>query len=151
MPQKRPLKLFPSERRYLRKEKYTAIKEILENAELAGIPCSSDITYEDLYDLVNYELKLLQKRHEYELARGEKRRQQIDPLIEVAASGLTDYWQTLPQIAERINQPDVTAGKLTHRMQILIKQGIAERTNKGFRNNRKVVYRRKRNYNQKQH
>lgn len=86
-----------------------------------------EITAEELKTWAEKNIAQLDKRNESARARTEKKRAEGDALTETVYEALTDEFETIADIAARIDVEDVTVSKVQYRVAQLAKAGRAEK------------------------
>lgn len=88
---------------------------------------SAEITAEELKAWAEKNIAQLDKRNESARARTEKKRTEGDALTEIVYEALTDEFETIADIAARIDAEDVSVSKVQYRVAQLAKAGRAEK------------------------
>ena len=106
-------------------------REVFE-AIIAGVD-AGNITIEGMEsaDLVSFfekEIVNLDKRAERSRATAAKKRAEGDALKDVIKDILSDEFQTIADVVAQIEGEDVTASKVTYRLNALVAEGYAEKT-----------------------
>lgn len=86
-----------------------------------------EITAEELKTWAEKNIAQLDKRNESARARTEKKRAEGDALTETVYEALTDEFETIADIAARIDAEDVSVAKVQYRVAQLAKTGRAEK------------------------
>lgn len=86
-----------------------------------------EITAEELKIWAEKNIAQLDKRNESARARTEKKRAEGDALTETVYEALTDEFETIADIAARIDAEDVSVAKVQYRVAQLAKTGRAEK------------------------
>lgn len=86
-----------------------------------------EITAEELKTWAEKNIAQLDKRNESARARTEKKRAEGDALTETVYEALTDEFETIADIAARIDAEDVSVSKVQYRVAQLAKAGRAEK------------------------
>lgn len=71
------------------------------------------------------EIAALERKAEKAKERAAKKRAEGDELKNVVASVLTSEFQTIADVAEQIEGEDITVGKISYRLNALVKEGVA--------------------------
>lgn len=95
-----------------KKEKYAIIAEAMADNAMIVEFCENEIA-------------ALEKKAEKAKERAAKKRAEGDELKNVVASILTSEFQTISDVAEQIEGEDITVGKISYRLNALVKEGIA--------------------------
>ena len=101
--------------------------EAIITATNAGSVSVDGMTSEEVVAFFENEIGNLDKRAERSRATAAKKREAGDALTETVKSILTDDFQTIADIAAQIEGEDVTASKVTYRLNALVKEGYAEK------------------------
>ena len=101
--------------------------EAIITATNAGSLSVEGMTSEEVVAFFENEIGNLDKRAERSRATAAKKREAGDALTETVKSILTDDFQTIADIAAQIEGEDVTASKVTYRLNALVKEGYAEK------------------------
>ena len=101
--------------------------EALITAAQAGSVAVADVETEELIAFLENEIVNLDKRAERSRASSAKKREAGDALMELVKEALTDDYQTIADIASAIEGEEITASKVTYRLNILAKDGYAEK------------------------
>ena len=101
--------------------------EAIITATNAGSVTVEGMTPEEVVTFFENEIGNLDKRAERSRATAAKKREAGDALTETVKSILTDDFQTIADIAAQIEGEDVTASKVTYRLNALVKEGYAEK------------------------
>ena len=88
---------------------------------------TEDVTVTDVIAYAENEIALLDKRAERAKVRAEKAKAEADELTEVVYAAMTDEFETIADIATRIEGADVTVGKVGARLRKLVDLGRAEK------------------------
>ena len=104
-----------------KKDKLTAIIATLTGA-------GTDVAIDELVAYCENEIILLDKKAAKAKENAAKKRAEGDELTDaVRAAMSTEEFETIADIAARIDGPDVTASKVTYRLTQLVKNGEAEK------------------------
>ena len=101
--------------------------EAIITATNAGSVSVEGMTSEEVVAFFENEIGNLDKRAERSRATAAKKREAGDALTETVKGILTDDFQTIADIATQIEGEDVTASKVTYRLNALVKEGYAEK------------------------
>ena len=83
----------------------------------------------DIVEFCDNEIALLNKKALKAKEAAAKKRAEGDELTEVVYSAVSaDNFESIPEIAARIEGPDVTVAKVTYRLTQLVKAGRVEKT-----------------------
>jgi len=95
-----------------KKEKYAIIAEAMADNAMIVEFCENEIA-------------ALEKKAEKAKERAAKKKAEGDELKNVIASVLTSEFQTISDVAEQIEGEDITVGKISYRLNALVKEGFA--------------------------
>ena len=95
-----------------KKEKYAIIAEAMADNAMIVEFCENEIA-------------ALERKAEKAKERAAKKKAEGDELKNVVASILTSEFQTISDVAEQIEGEDITVGKISYRLNALVKEGIA--------------------------
>ena len=101
--------------------------EAIITATNAGSVSVEGMTSEEVVAFFENEIGNLDKRAERSRATAAKKREAGDALTETVKGILTDDFQTIADIVAQIEGEDVTASKVTYRLNALVKEGYAEK------------------------
>ena len=101
--------------------------EAIITATNAGFVTIEGMTSEEVGAFFENEIGNLDKRAERSRATAAKKREAGDALTETVKGILTDDFQTIADIVAQIEGEDVTASKVTYRLNALVKEGYAEK------------------------
>ena len=101
--------------------------EAIITATNAGSVAVEGMTSEEVVAFFENEIGNLDKRAERSRATAAKKREAGDALTETVKSILTDDFQTIADVVAQIEGEDVTASKVTYRLNALVKEGYAEK------------------------
>ena len=101
--------------------------EAIITATNAGSVTVEGMTSEEVVAFFENEMGNLDKRAERSRATAAKKREAGDALTETVKGILTDDFQTIADIVAQIEGEDVTASKVTYRLNALVKEGYAEK------------------------
>ena len=93
----------------------------------AGTVAVEGMETEEVIEFFENEITNLDKRAERSRATAAKKREAGDALMEAVKGALTDDFQTIADIAAMIEGEEVTASKVTYRLNALAKEGYAEK------------------------
>lgn len=93
----------------------------------AGTVAVEGMETEEVVAFFENEITNLDKRAERSRATAAKKREAGDVLMEAVKGALTDDFQTIADIAALIEGEEVTASKVTYRLNVLAKEGYAEK------------------------
>lgn len=94
----------------------------------AGTVSIEGMDSSELISFFEHEIENLDKRAERSRAAAAKKRAEGDPLKDVIKDILTDEFQTIADVVAQIEGDDVTASKVTYRLNSLVTEGFAEKT-----------------------
>ena len=92
----------------------------------AGTVSIEGMDSSELVSFFEHEIENLDKRAER--SRAAKKRAEGDPLKDVIKDILTDEFQTIADVVAQIEGDDVTTSKVTYRLNSLVTEGFAEKT-----------------------
>lgn len=101
--------------------------EAIITATNAGSVTVDGMTSEEVVAFFENEIGNLDKRAERSRATAAKKREAGDALTETVKGILTDDFQTIADVVAQIEGEDVTASKVTYRLNALVKEGYAEK------------------------
>lgn len=93
----------------------------------AGTVAVEGMETEEVVAFFENEITNLDKRAERSRATAAKKREAGDLLMEAVKGALTEDFQTIADIAAMIEGEEVTASKVTYRLNVLAKEGYAEK------------------------
>lgn len=93
----------------------------------AGTVAVEGMETEEVVAFFENEITNLDKRAERSRATAAKKREAGDVLMEAVKGVLTEDFQTIADIAALIEGEEVTASKVTYRLNVLAKEGYAEK------------------------
>lgn len=93
----------------------------------AGTVAVEGMETEEVVAFFENEITNLDKRAERSRATAAKKREAGDVLMEAVKGALTEDFQTIADIAALIEGEEVTASKVTYRLNVLAKEGYAEK------------------------
>ena len=112
-----------------KREMFEAIKGLAESGALHMADFNEAISDEAVADFCANEITLLDKKAIKTKERAATKKAEGDELTEVVRAAMsTDEFETIADIAARIEGEDVTAAKVTYRLTQLVKNGEAEKT-----------------------
>lgn len=85
------------------------------------------MTTEDVVAFFTNEITNLDKRAERSRATAAKKREAGDAMTEAVKAILTNDFQTIADVAAQMEGEEVTASKVTYRLNALVKEGYAEK------------------------
>lgn len=105
-------------------------REVFE-AVIAGVQAGT-VTVEgmetnEIVAFFENEIGNLDKRAERSRTAAAKKREAGDALTETVKAILTDEFQTISDVAAQIEGEEITASKVTYRLNALVKEGFAEK------------------------
>lgn len=86
-----------------------------------------EVTPEGIKAFAENEIALLDKKAAKAKERGAKKKEERDELCDAVLAVLTDEYATIADVAEAIEGEDVTASKVTYRLNKLVAAGLAEK------------------------
>ena len=86
-----------------------------------------EVTPEEVKAFAEKEIALLDKKAAKAKERGAKKKEERDELCDAVLAVLTDEYATIADVAEAIEGEDVTASKVTYRLNKLVAAGLAEK------------------------
>ena len=105
-------------------------REVFE-AVIAGVQAGTvaieGMETDEMVAFFENELTNLDKRAERSRATAAKKREAGDALMETVKATLTEDFQTIADIAAQIEGEEITASKVTYRLNALAKDGYAEK------------------------
>ena len=106
-----------------------SVYEALINYATTGVMSydGNEITAEDLAAFAENEIALLDKKAEKAKERAATKRAEGDALTDAVRGALTGEFESIADIAARIEGDDVTVSKITYRLGQLVKNGEAEK------------------------
>jgi len=87
-----------------------------------------EVTPEEVKAFAEKEIALLDKKAAKAKERGAKKKEENDELTDAVYAVLTDDFMTIADVAAAIEGEDVTASKITYRLNKLVTTGLAEKT-----------------------
>ena len=93
----------------------------------AGTVAVEGMETEEVVAFFENEITNLDKRAERSRATAAKKREAGDVLMEAVKGALTEDFQTIADIAALIEGEEITASKVTYRLNVLAKEGYAEK------------------------
>lgn len=110
-----------------KREHFLQLADILSIAEQEKIEI--EYSYDELQEFINKELDLLDKKADAAKARAAKQKAEGDELRErVKACLSTEGFTTIKEIADALNDEEITAQKITARLTQLVKLGEVEKS-----------------------
>ena len=138
-------------KRYTKRDKINVLAEIVRYAETNGVVVAGfeDLTYENLYDFLNHELELMDKRNAAATNRTNARKAAGEATQERIIEVLTGDFKTVQEIQDALNDPTVSYHMIANRLGKLAKDedsGIEKTTityagTEGTRSRRLTAYR----------
>lgn len=107
---------------------FEALINLATDGELVYGEDRTEIMAEDLKAFAENEIALLDKRAARAKAQAAKKKAEADVLMEAVANELTDEFECTADIAARIEGEDVTVAKIVYRLNKLVADGVAEKT-----------------------
>ena len=105
-------------------------REVFE-AVIAGVQAGTvaieGMATDEMVAFFENELTNLDKRAERSRASAMKKREANDTLMETIQDILSNEYQTIADVATQIEGDDITASKVSYRLNALVKQGVAEK------------------------
>ena len=99
---------------------YEALLKMVETGTL-------EITEDELKTFCENEIALLDKKAEKAKERAATKRAEGDALTDAVRDALTGEFESIADIAARIEGDDVTVSKVTYRLNKLVENGVAEK------------------------
>ena len=106
-----------------KREMFEALITSTQNGSVS-IP---EVTSEELVAFFENEIVNLDKRAERSRKANSKKREAGDALMAAVKEALTDDYQTIADIAASIEGEEITASKVTYRLNALVAEGYAEK------------------------
>jgi hypothetical protein len=110
------------------------VYEALVNYAVAGVMEFTDkdgatveVTPDYIKEFAENEIELLNKKAAKAKERGAKKKEENDELTDAVYAVLTDDFMTIADVAAAIEGEDVTASKVTYRLNKLVATGLAEK------------------------
>lgn len=111
-----------------KREMYEAIKGLAESGALHMADFNEVISDEAVAEFCENEIALLDKKAAKAKEAAAKKRAEGDELTDAVRAALsTEEFESIAEIAARIEGPDVTVSKVTYRLTQLVKNGEAEK------------------------
>ena len=107
---------------------FEALINLATDGELVYGEGRIEIMAEDLKAFAENEIALLDKRAGRAKATAAKKRAEGDALMEAVEAALTDEFEPTADIAARVEGDEVTVAKITYRLNKLVANGVAEKT-----------------------
>lgn len=104
-----------------KKDRYETAIKIFEEANIA-----EDLR-EDMIAFAEHEIEILDNKAAKAKETAQKNKASTDELADVVRGALTNDFQTINELVAKINDPDVTAGKVQYRLRVLVDEGIVEK------------------------
>lgn len=83
---------------------------------------------EDVIAFCEHEIDLLEKKNAKAKERAASKAKEADALQNAVAEALSADFEPIAEIAARVNHPDATVSKVTYRLNALVKEGVAEKS-----------------------
>ena len=99
-----------------------------ENVDDPDVTNAKLVTSEELKAFAENEIVLLDKKLNKAKENAKKKRATSDKLQEAIQAVLTDEFETIADIAAKIEDEDATVAKCVYRLNALVEAGIAEKT-----------------------
>lgn len=103
-----------------KRDYYNAIISAMQTGETPIAP-------DDVIAFCEKELAALDKKAAKAKELAAKKRAENDTLLDAVADALSDEFEPIATITERVDADEVTVGKVTYRLTQLVKAGIAEK------------------------
>lgn len=104
-----------------KREMFEAIKTVMTTGELPEGMESGD----PIIEFCDKEIEALEKRAAKSRERAAAKKAEGDELMEAVRLALTDDFEPISAIVERVEGDDVTVSKVTYRLSALVRDGIA--------------------------
>lgn len=104
-----------------KKDRYETAIEIFKAANIA-----EDLR-EDMIAFAEHEIEILDNKAAKAKETAQKNKASTDELADVVRGALTNDFQTINELVAKIDDPDVTAGKVQYRLRVLVDEGIVEK------------------------
>ena len=111
-----------SNEKMTKKDRYEIAIKIFEKTDMLA-----DESREDMIAFAKHEIEILDNKAAKAKETAEKNKAAADELVDVVRAALTSDYQTINEIVAKINDPDVTAGKVQYRLRALVDVGVAEK------------------------
>jgi hypothetical protein len=102
-----------------------AVAGVMEFTDKDGV--AVEITPDYIKEFAENEIELLNKKAAKAKERGAKKKEENDELTDAVYAVLTDDYMTIADVAAAIEGEDVTASKVTYRLNKLVAAGLAEK------------------------
>ena len=99
-----------------------------ENVDDPDVTNAKLVTSEELKAFAENEIVLLDKKLSKAKENAKKKRATADKLQEAIQAVLTDEFETIADIAAKVEDEDATVAKCVYRLNALVEAGIAEKT-----------------------
>jgi hypothetical protein len=103
-----------------------AVAGVMEFTDKDGV--AVEITPDYIKEFAENEIELLNKKAAKAKERGAKKKEENDELTDAVYAVLGDDYMTIADVAAAIEGDDVTASKITYRLNKLVTTGLAEKT-----------------------
>lgn len=103
---------------------YAVIRAAAED----GMFADENITNEMILDFCDRKVAAIDRKKEKAAEKAAEKKEKVDELREVILSLMTGDYQTIADILERLDDEEVTASKVSHRLGVLVREGIVEKT-----------------------
>lgn len=104
-----------------KRDRYETAIKIFEVADIA-----EDLR-EDMIAFAEHEIEILDNKATKAKETAQKSKASTDELADVVRGALTNDFQTINELVAKIDDPDVTAGKVQYRLRVLVDEGIVEK------------------------
>lgn len=102
-----------------------AVAGVMEFTDKDGV--AVEVTPDYIKEFAENEIELLNKKAAKAKERGAKKKEENDELTDAVYAVLTDDFMTIADVAAAIEGEDVTASKVTYRLNKLVAAGLAEK------------------------
>lgn len=102
-----------------------AVAGVMEFTDKDGV--AIEVTPDYIKEFAENEIELLNKKAAKAKERGAKKKEENDELTDAVYAVLTDDFMTIADVAAAIEGEDVTASKVTYRLNKLVAAGLAEK------------------------
>lgn len=109
------------ERKFTEKEKFAAIIELVETGAM------TEVTGEEIKAFCEKKIESLEKKAAKAKETAAKKKTEIDQLAVLAEEALTDEFEVVATITERIDYPEVSPQKVVYRLNKLAEAGKIEK------------------------
>ena len=112
-----------------KRDMFVAIKALAEGGSLHVADFDENITDEMIAEFCTKEIAALDNKAIKAKERAAAKRAENDELLEVVRSVMsTEEFETIKDIASRIEGEDVTDHKVMNRLSVLVREGLAEKS-----------------------